>query len=349
MRISFYPNRVFDWPNPFWRILRSSLQKYGVEVVETKFSIPELFKNKKKIKNIHFHYVYPDFSCKRFPKKIRDKINTLGAAYQNKVFGIRLKVARRLGYRIIYTVHNLEFHDSACSDARRNLNSLYRAADSIVVMGGRDRQELKKLLGRKEIAVVPFFHYEGIYKNRITKSEAREKLKIASEKFVYLFFGTLRRYKGVDILIRAFKELNSDSILLIAGEASQEPEYMDELKQLAGDSANIKISEKMIPDNEIQTFMNAADIAVFPFRRISNSTAVILAKSFYKPTICMDRGNIRDYTNPKTDILVKNEDELMKALFEAPRKKFPAEKKEYLKGIPGPEEAAGMYEKVYKK
>ena len=100
-------------------------------------------------------------------------------------------------------------------------------------------------------------------------------------------------------------------------------------------------------DSEIEIYLNAADVAVFPFKQITNSGSAILAKSFYKPTICIDRGNIKDYVNPVTDILVRSEAELEKAITEASSKVFPKGKEEYLKGIPGPAEVAQMHRKLY--
>ena len=128
---------------------------------------------------------------------------------------------------------------------------------------------------------------------------------------------------------------------------SYESAYVEELKKLAKDNPNIVVVKDRIADNDIQVYMNAADVVVFPFRQVSNSAAVILAKSFYKPTICMNLGNISDYANPDTDILVDNESELEKALFNVQDRRFSKDRKAYIKNIPSVEAVAVMYKKLY--
>ena len=125
-----------------------------------------------------------------------------------------------------------------------------------------------------------------------------------------------------------------------------DPLYAEELNNLIGNDKRITMIARK-GSEDIGVFLNAADIVVFPFRQTTNSGAVMLAKSFYKPTICMDTGNIRDYANPVTDILVRNEKELKKALLVARKRSFPENREEYLKGIPAPEEVARMHKTVY--
>jgi len=351
IKVFFYPSSILSWLNPFWRILKEVLSKYDVEVKTEKLSFYNLLRNKIKVEIIHFHYVYPDISRDDYPylpNKIWNKFFLFNSWYQTKTFGIRLKVAKFLGYKIICTVHNLDFHNAANNNTKKNLSSLYKIIDSIVTMGKNDQQKLKVLLNKENITLIPHFHYEGIYQNQISKKAAKKKLGIHYDQFVYLFFGTVRRHRGADILVKKFKEMKLNATLLIAGDTFFDPSYVKEIKQLAGGNKNIIITPEPILNSEIQIYMNSADIVVFPFRHISNSGALILAKSFYKPTICMDKGNLKDYTNPSTDILVKNETELEKELVKAKHRRFPTNKNEYLKGIPSPDEIAKMYKIVYK-
>jgi len=350
IRVGFYPNSVLDWPNPFWRILRDALAAEAVEVLRMPFSVRGLALNRGKVDAMHFHYVYPEapaWTKTLLPDKIGNKLWLFYRWYNAKMFEKRLKFAKKLGYKIVYTVHNLKFHDKQDNAAEKNLTLIYKLADTIVVMGENDKIELKKTLHVENIKEVPHFHFERYYENKITKKEARKKLKIKDDRYVFLFFGAIRGYKGVDGLIETFKKTKIDALLLIAGCGSQEPEYAKQLVALAVGDKRIRIQDKRIADDEIQTYMNAADLVVFPFRQISNSSALILAKSFYKPTICMDRGNIKDHTSPDTDILVKDEHELERALVEAVHRDFPADKERYVKGIPSPQKAAAMYKNIY--
>ncbi|MGB2705965.1 MAG: glycosyltransferase [Candidatus Omnitrophota bacterium] len=349
MKVAFYPNTVFDWSNPLWRMLKGALLKHNVEVAKMKFSFFSLLRNKNRINAIHFHYVYPDFPpflFMHFPRRIRNKLCSVRCQYQNKTFGLKLKAAKTLGYKILYTAHNLNFHDRPTEDMKRNLKLLYALADAVVAMGKDAMEKISESAGKRPVKIIPPFHFKGAYENTITREEARAKLRIPQKSFVYLHFGNIKRYKGIDILVRLFKRENPDAILLIAGDTSLDPLYVRELKELINGDERILTVEYKKPD-DIQFFMNAADIAVFPFRQITNSSAVMLAKSFYKPTVCMNKGNTADYASTDTDILAEDESSFQKALVEARNKNFPKDKNKYLKGIPSVDEVAGMHKQVY--
>lgn len=349
--ISFYPNSLFVWSNPFWRILKKALFDSGVNVVKMPLSIISLIVSRKKIRLIHFHYAYPDISRTDYgymPKIIWNKLYHVIYFCQNLSFGFKLRLAKKIGYKIIFTVHNLEPHDGNPKRQYKNISLLYHMADAITVMGNGCLNELGKRFPQKTIVLIPHFHYEKLHENSITKKEARKKLGIAGDSFIYLFFGGIRRYKGIDILIRIFENSNPKDLLLITGDFSLDPAYTKEIERLTAGIHNIKMLECQ-DTKDIQIFMNAADVAVFPFRQITNSGSLILAKSFYKPTICMEKGNITNYINSNTDIAVKDEAGLRDALIEAKKRHFPHEKNLYLQKIPSVRESALMYKNLYEK
>jgi glycosyltransferase involved in cell wall biosynthesis len=110
-------------------------------------------------------------------------------------------------------------------------------------------------------------------------------LEIGEDDVVFLLFGWIRRYKGVLELIRAFKDLRAHGTrLVIAGRPSGEG-LEDEIRTAAADDPRILLHLHTIPDDEVQVFMNAADVAVFPYSRVLGSGAVVLAKSFGKACI----------------------------------------------------------------
>ncbi|MFW6026020.1 MAG: glycosyltransferase [Candidatus Woesearchaeota archaeon] len=352
MKISFYPNSVLDWPNPFWRILKKELEKQDVKVIKMPFTFFDLLKNRNRVKVINFHYARPEVQGqlkKILPKKAWYLIYRFSCWFQKKTFRVKLNLAKKLGYKIIYTVHNLIPHNKNRNKINKYIKSLLDISDSIVTMGKSDKKKIEERYPDKKIDIIPHFHFKGSYKNNISKKEAKKRLNIPHKKFTYLFFGHLRKYKGIDKLIKIFKKTGLDAFLLIAGNSSQEPDYVDKLKRLSEEDNRIIIKDKKISYDKIQIYMNAADIVVFPFKQISNSGSLLLAKSFYKPTICMDKGNLKEYIKKDTDTLVKDDKELKKAVIRSMKTKFPKSKKEYLKGIPSPEEVAKEYLNVYKK
>ncbi|MFW6026016.1 MAG: glycosyltransferase, partial [Candidatus Woesearchaeota archaeon] len=266
--------------------------------------------------------------------------------YKKITFRNKLKLAKKLGYKIIYTVHNIKPHEKD-KKTEKNTKILYRLADKIVVMGEHDKEYLEKNYDLDNISLIPHFHYKQFYKNKINKKDARNKLGIKGDKFTFLFFGSIREYKNVDGLINAFRNIEKDIRLIIAGNSSQDPNYINKIKRMSGKDKRIIVKNRKIPNNNIQIYMNASNVVVFPFNQVSNSGSLLLAKSFYKPTICVDKGNLKEYTNPKTDIMIKDNSDLKKALLSAMEKKFPKDKKEYLKRIPSLKKVAKMYKEIY--
>ena len=348
-RVIFYLACVLEWPNPFWRVLKSSIEESGVYVYGMSFSILNLIRQAARIKIIHFHYVYPQPLYGFFtalPIRIRNFLYRISVRYQEISFVPRLRFAKFLGYRIIYTVHNFLPHENN-RFIKQNTEALYRFSDTVVVMGECDRAAVRKFIPENKIRIIPFFRLEYLLGTVPDKDVSRERLYLPQNKKIYLCFGNIRRYKGFDIVIKVFKDLQIDALLVVAGDPSEDPGFSDELRNLAEGEKRIKLFLRKLSDEEINLFISSCDVAVFPFRRISNSASWITAKSFYKPTIVSEKGNIREYASPLTDMLINDELELKESIIASFKTDFSFPREEYLRNIPPLPEVAAMYSKVY--
>jgi len=151
--------------------------------------------------------------------------------------------------------------------------------------------------------VVPHGNYIGAYKNNISKPDARQKLGIAIQEFVYLYFGQIREYKQVPHLINCFTNLETgDSRLLIAGNPNSE-KLKRSIKKLAENNEDIDVKLSFIPDEDIQMYMNAADIVALPYRDILTSGTAILAMSFGLPVIVPRIGCMPELLSHQSELL----------------------------------------------
>jgi hypothetical protein len=165
-KVAFCPRSILDWPNPFWRITSYALKSQGIEVFGLRFTFLNLIFNIGKIKILHFHYIYPDMPSNKYsklPKRFSNLIFNVSSWCQGVFFCIKIKLARLLNYKIIYTAHNIIFHEKMGSIYNKNLNCMYRLADLIVVMGEHDKKEIEKYVPQEKIKLVPFFSFVGIY------------------------------------------------------------------------------------------------------------------------------------------------------------------------------------------
>ena len=201
---------------------------------------------------------------------------------------LRLLVIRIAGVPIVWTVHNVRLHEPRHPWLERRFKRWFITSgtcDRLIIHCEDVVDVLIDDLGlpqsvRERIDVVPHGHYLDNYTNDVSRADAREMLDIPLSSTVFLFFGLIRRYKGVDDLIDAFREASlPDSKLLIAGNPVTGA-YEAELRSRTAQDDRIRCTFEFIPNDEVQQFMNAADVVVLPFRKTTTSGSAVLAMSF---------------------------------------------------------------------
>lgn len=124
--------------------------------------------------------------------------------------------------------------------------------------------------------------------------EAKAKLGIPEGKKVLLFFGFIRDYKGLDILIEALSLLPADYVLVIAGEVyGSFSKYEDQITKL-GLKDRIINHVRYVPDNEVPLFFSSADVCILPYRSATQSGITSISYHFDLPMIATDTGGLRE-------------------------------------------------------
>jgi glycosyltransferase involved in cell wall biosynthesis len=121
-----------------------------------------------------------------------------------------------------------------------------------------------------------------------SRDDARNTLGLSGN--VALFFGHVRPFKGLDIALRAWRELRADVTLLVAGEAWWKGE--EEYRALAAGLANVRLEFRFIPDSEIATYFAAADVVLAPYRIEAQSGVALTAFHFSRPVIATTVGGL---------------------------------------------------------
>ena len=316
IRVAVTP--VYSPDNPYQDQLRTNLEKQGVTVYDFKAASILLKRMIRwyKVDILHLHWIAPFF--------IRD--SRVKSCFRGFVFLSKLCVIRLAGIKIVWTMHNLTDHEEpfpVLSSVVRKL--VAKMASAIIVHSEIARQAVGKEFGKstnKKLNIVPHGHFIDCYPNKVGRQEARGKLGIADDKFVYLFFGAVRQYKGVDKLINAFNQLdNPAAALVIAGKALSE-EIDNKISSLCGGNENITFVSTFIKPEDIQLYMNACDIVVFPYRKILTSGAVILAMSFGRACIAPKIGCVPDVLDENGAFLYEGGVDDEQRLLEAMRSAF---------------------------
>jgi glycosyltransferase involved in cell wall biosynthesis len=154
-----------------------------------------------------------------------------------------------------------------------------------------------------------------------SREEALKALGLDASHRYMLFFGLIRKYKGLDLLLKAFadKNLNDGSIkLIVAGEFYEDDtEYLNIIKENNLENSII-ITNKFIPDEEVVNYFCAADIIVQPYRNATQSGVTQIAYHFDKPMLVTNVGGLKEIVphNKVGYVVQPNENEVAKALID---------------------------------
>jgi glycosyltransferase involved in cell wall biosynthesis len=238
---------------------------------------------------LHIHWVYPFAPSwvSRMPG---------GRWLMQLWYRIFLGTARLLGFRIIWTAHNLLPHDRVFPDDRAARYHLVRSSAAVIALSRASVPELEAF-GARRVVHVPFGRYTDLLAHSITASRARSVLAIPEGSRVAAFVGNIEPYKGVDLLLDAFcrVDANLPLQLVVAGRCA-DPRLEARLRALAADApGRVLLRLEWIPDQELEVYYTAADIIVLPFRSITNSGSLLLALEFAKPILIPDLPELADF------------------------------------------------------
>tara|TARA_B110000090_G_scaffold162126_1_gene178966 strand:- start:1073 stop:2206 length:1134 start_codon:yes stop_codon:yes gene_type:complete len=170
------------------------------------------------------------------------------------------------------------------------------SCDGFVTMSKSVLEDLKKFDVNKPAGYNPHPMYES-FGPQLDKVEARKKLGLAENGKYLLFFGFIRKYKGLDILLRAFadKRIQEAGIkLIIAGEYYDKPEeYQAIIKEHNLEPAVVQANE-FIPDSEVSVYFSAADMVVQTYKTATQSGVTQIAYYYHNPMLVTDVGGLAE-------------------------------------------------------
>ena len=155
---------------------------------------------------------------------------------------------------------------------------------------GKDLFKLKP--DAKHVSIQhPLYSHFG---EKLDRTSAEQKLGLESGKKNILFFGLIRTYKGLDILLEAFGGLDENYQLIIAGEPYGSFNKYQEIIDRLPNKERISMNLKYIKDSEVKDYFSAADLAVLPYRSATQSGISSVAYHFDIPMIVTDVGGLKE-------------------------------------------------------
>jgi glycosyltransferase involved in cell wall biosynthesis len=287
----FDPLRVLAWPayydpdeNPYNTQLYSHLSKVRVETDE--WSPGRLRRGGYHI----FHLHWPDLELQ--------EVGAIRAARRASRLVAYLLIARARGMRVVWTVHNLSSHERWHPLLEEVmwwcLTRLIHAHISLTAAAQTAAHRRFPVLRRVPGFVVAHGHFRDVLPRSVTREEARRRLAIPQGSVMVVFFGLIRAYKNVDLLVRTFRALRDDRLLLLVAGRPEPMSIGDQVASSAAGDPRIRLRLEFIPPAEVSVVLMAADLVVLPYRDILNSGTAILALSFGRPVLVPALGSLPD-------------------------------------------------------
>lgn len=207
---------------------------------------------------------------------------------------IARKVRRNHHTKIVALVHNMIPHEPNVLDKFlppffvKSMDGFMALSESVV----KDIEKFDKRYCPKRFSPHPIYDHYG---ERLSRETALQMLNLPEGQRYVLFFGFIRAYKGLDLLLDAFADerlCQSNVKLLVAGEFYGSPEpYLQKIKSLKIED-DVILHNDYIPDNEVNRFFSAADIVAQPYKTATQSGVTQIAFHFEKSMLVTNVGGL---------------------------------------------------------
>ncbi len=215
-------------------------------------------------------------------------------------FTAQLEAFTEAGGTLVWTIHNVLPHDAKFVDLEVELaRTILRHAERVHLLAEQtiDQAARHYRIDPGKAVVIELSSYYGVYPNTISREAARARLGVAPGDKALLVAGYIRPYKGIDRMLDVLDELlvaDPSLRLLIAGKPLDADAVADLEKRCAEHPRVISRFER-IPDEELQIWYGAADVAVLPYTNILNSAAFRLATSLGTPAVAPRMGALSQF------------------------------------------------------
>lgn len=192
----------------------------------------------------------------------------------------------------ISIVHNMIPHERKFYDKLANRIFL-KHNDGFVVLSDAVLQDLLLLKPDAKYLRIdhPVYNQFG---DKVERGKALSELNLNPEFNYLLFFGFIRDYKGLDLLLEAMRDLPEEYHLIIAGEVYGSFDKYKKIIDSAGLGDRIHLFNQYIGDKQVKYFFSAADVCVLPYRSATQSGITAIAQHFELPVIATDVGGLKE-------------------------------------------------------
>jgi glycosyltransferase involved in cell wall biosynthesis len=274
-------HQVFDcfpegW-HPYQERFAQAMAAHGVTVRPgTCFTDKAL--RESSVDGIHFHWIENLWSGGHFWRRGR------------LIYGLHryCRLARHLGKKIVWTVHNHGRHEGVLWGDRFGYGVVARSADLVIVHSRWSEEHIRQTYRpRGQIVHMPLGNFDGTYEPLRTPAEVREALGLAVGRPLCGLIGGVRPYRGHELAIEALRGSAGSVQLLIAGPTIDEG-YGGWVEELAASCPSAVCRLGKLSDAEYAEYVRACDVILLPYEGITGSAALLAAWTLARPVLMSD-------------------------------------------------------------
>lgn len=235
--------------------------------------------------------------------------------YTNILVLFNLLLVKLFKGKVVLTIHDVtSFADRNRSSFIANL--IYKLADAVLTHNKFSKEELIKLtsISKNDIHIVAHGNYTQFINIRMDKTQSRTKLDLPQNKTILLFFGMIKKVKGLEVLLKSMRKImdkNPDVVLLIAGKP-WENNFSIYQKIIDEDnlSENVILHTKFIDYEDVEHYYCSSDLVILPYKKIYQSGVLMMTLSYARPALVSDLPPLKEViTDNKNGFLFSSEDD----------------------------------------
>ena len=285
------------------------------------------------IKDLKFHSFYNDlFSSKfRFVSGFRWISGSLKSIIHARFSGVsffhfhifytnilvlfNLLLVKLVKGKVVLTIHDVtSFADRNRSSFIANL--IYKLTDAVLTHNEFSKEEFIKFtsISKNDIHIVPHGNYTQFLNIRKDKNQSRAKLDLPQDKTILLFFGMIKKVKGLEVLLKSMRKIidkNPEVVLLIAGKPWENnfsiyQKIIDENNL----SENVILHTKFIDYEDVEHYYCSSDLVILPYKKIYQSGVLMMTLSYERPALVSDLPPLKEViTDNENGFLFASENE----------------------------------------
>ena len=218
------------------------------------------------------------------------------------VLGMQSKKTKRIAILDNVIPHEKRFFDHAFN------RYFLKRNDGFIAMSEKVQKDLFHYLPNAKCLLIPHPIYNQ-FGGKLSRNEALSKLGIEnhSNKKILLFFGIIRDYKGLDILLKSLSHLDESYFLVVAGEVYGSFEKYESIISELGLKDRIALFNNYIDDSDVKNYFSAADVCILPYKSATQSGITNISYHFELPIIATNVGGLAEtIIHEKTGLIVED-------------------------------------------